>query len=234
MIANIFLRIQFYSCEKLLPRQFLAGAGIKIVIIDGLDADDGGDAENIVSARTAGNVSSGAIESKKDLAVGIRARYVPDQFAGDVAGVEVREDENIGFSGDGTFWQFAGRNFGNERGVHLELAVKIGMDLFFASLLFCQGGGGFNFADGRVCGAAFGGEREQRDAGADPNELARELSGGDCDVGELIDGGVGNDAAIPHEENAVFAEAAVLYFHDLTTGGSSCLGSNFYDLEERT
>ena len=67
----------------------MARARIEVVIIDGLDANDRSDAENVVSIGAAGNVGGGTIKAEQDLAVGIGASNVADEFAGDIAGVEI-------------------------------------------------------------------------------------------------------------------------------------------------
>src|SRR5581483_12157261 len=64
-------------------------------------------------------------------------------------------------------------------------------------------------------------------------DLAREPGGGNRNVRKLIHGGFRNDAAISHEQQAAFAEAGVLDFHDHATGGGGGGGSHFDDLKER-
>src|SRR5581483_7521630 len=96
-----------------------------------------------------------------------------------------------------------------------------------------QGRGGLDLADGRVHRAAFGREREQGDAWPGADDLAREPGGGNRNVRKLIHGGFRNDAAISHEQQAAFAEAGVLDFHDHATGGGGGGGSHFGDLKER-
>ena len=47
----------------------------------------------------------------------------------------------------------------------------------------------------------------------------------------VLDRGVGNNAAITHQQNAILAKAAVLHFHDLTTGGGGRVRGYLDDLE---
>src|SRR6185437_5793811 len=99
--------------------QLLARARIQLPVLNGLDADDGGDAEDVVRIGTARNIRRGAIEAEEDLAVGVGAGDVLDQFAGDVAGVEVREDQHVGVTGNLARRNLAFRDFRNQRRVHL-------------------------------------------------------------------------------------------------------------------
>jgi len=73
------------SFKFLFSRQTLAGAGIELLVVNGLYAEDGGDAENVARVGTAGNIGGGTIQTKDDLAVGGRPRELTRQFAGDVA-----------------------------------------------------------------------------------------------------------------------------------------------------
>ena len=53
--------------------QYSAGVGarIKFLVIDGLHADDGGDAENVVRVGAARNIGGGPVQAQQNLAVGI-------------------------------------------------------------------------------------------------------------------------------------------------------------------
>ena len=55
------------------------------MIIGGLHANDRGDAENVMRARTARNVRCRTVQAEQNLAVGIRAADDADELAGDVA-----------------------------------------------------------------------------------------------------------------------------------------------------
>ena len=109
----------------LLAGQFRIRARIKFLIIGGLHADDGGDAENIVRGRATRNVGGGAVQAEQNLAVGIGVADEPDEFAGDVAGIEVGKNQHVRASGDLAVVQFAIGNFRHERGVHLQFAVEV-------------------------------------------------------------------------------------------------------------
>src|SRR5689334_11762002 len=99
--------------------QLLARARVKLPVLNRLDADDGGDAEDVVRIGTARNIRRGAVEAEEDLAVGVGPGDVLDQFAGDVAGVEVREDQHVGVTGHFARRKLAFRDFRNQRSVHL-------------------------------------------------------------------------------------------------------------------
>src|SRR5436190_15343031 len=71
------------------PGKLLAGARIEPAVLDGLNADDGSDAEDVVRVGTAGNVRRGAVETEENLPVSVCSRHVLNQFAGDVARIEV-------------------------------------------------------------------------------------------------------------------------------------------------
>jgi hypothetical protein len=146
-----------------------------------------------------------------------------DEFAADVAGVEVGKDQDIGTAGDAAFEQFARGNFGINAASTWSSPSKSASIILSDAFFNGQGGGGLDAADGWVSGAAFGRVREEGDAGTSAEELAGELGGGDGDIGELLDIGFRDDAAIGHEHDAVLAETAVFDFHDhATRGGLAC------------
>ncbi len=208
------------------------GWGEEGFVVEGLGADDGGDAEDIVGAGAPGHVGGGAVEAEEDLAVGIGAGDVLDELAADVGGVEVGENKDIGAAGDFAFGEFAAGDFGDDRGVELEFAVEVGLEVVAGGDLLGEGGGGLDFADGGVGSAALGGEGEHGDARRGAEEVAGEAGGFDGDVGELLDGGVGDDAAVGQDEDAVFADPSVFDLQDHATGGGGGLGGDFDDLEE--
>src|SRR5437762_5639748 len=82
-----------------LTGQLLPGARIQLAVLDGLDADDGGDAENVVRIGATRNIGGRSVEAQKYLAVGIGARDVLHEFAGDVARIEVGENQHVGTTG---------------------------------------------------------------------------------------------------------------------------------------
>jgi hypothetical protein len=65
-------------------------------------------------------------------------------------------------------------------------------------------------------------------------ELACQAGGRNRDVGELIDGRLGNDTAIGQEQHTIVAEAAVVDFHDHAAGGGRGGRGHLDDLEEGT
>ena len=83
-----------------------------------------------------------------------------------------------------------------------------------------------------MSGAAFGGEGEEGDAGAYAQEQAGQLGGGDGNVGKLLDGGFGDDAAIGHEKNPIVPKTGVFDLHDHATGNGGGFRGDFDDLKE--
>src|SRR5262249_18125645 len=90
--------------------QFCPGTRVKHVIIHGLHANDGCDAQHVVSVGAARDISRRPVQAQQDLAVGIGAGDVADQAAGNVAGVEVGEDQYIGGARDFALSLFAHRD----------------------------------------------------------------------------------------------------------------------------
>src|SRR5581483_11804706 len=228
--------LSIHSRERrgyLFARQMIAGARIEQAVFDCLQPDDRRHAEDVVRGRTAGNVRGRAVEAEQNLPVGIGAGDVLDQFAGDVAGVQVGENEHRRAAGDLAIGQFARGDLGDERGVHLEFAVEISFHAAFLGAFDGHGGGGLHAADGRMRGAPLGGEREQRNARPRAENLPGQLRRRNGDIRELVDGRFGNDAAIRHEEQSALAEARVLDLHDHATRGRGGGGRDLDDLEER-
>src|SRR5438477_9103842 len=64
--------------------QLLARARVEFAVFDGLNANDGGDAEDVMGVGTARHIRRRAVEAEKNLAVRIGAGNVLNQFAGDV------------------------------------------------------------------------------------------------------------------------------------------------------
>lgn len=80
-----------------------SGVRIQQAILDGLQADDGGDAKDVVRVRPARNLRRRHVQAEENLAVGIGTGDVLDKLAGDVAGVQVGEDKDVRATGDGVF-----------------------------------------------------------------------------------------------------------------------------------
>ena len=59
------------------------------------------------------------------------------------------------------------------------------------------------------------------------------LSGGNGDVGKLLDGRVFDDVAVRHEQHAILAEARVLHLHHQATGNAAGVRGGLDGLEER-
>ena len=132
------------------------------MVVNGLDADNGGDAKDIVGIGSTRNVGCRTVQTKEHVTVGVGASNQPSEFAGDVGGIKVREDQDVCVAAQFAVGQFAGGNLGNHRGVHLELAVEVRLDLSLQGLMFGQRGGSLDFAHRGVAAAPLGGEREER------------------------------------------------------------------------
>jgi hypothetical protein len=83
-----------------LSRKLLSGARVKGMVFHSLDAEDGGDAEDFMGVGAAGNIGGGAVQAKQDLAVSIGPGDVPHEFAGDVARIEIGENQDVGVADD--------------------------------------------------------------------------------------------------------------------------------------
>src|ERR1019366_4414177 len=115
--------------RRLFSGQLFPRTRIEFGVVDGLDANNGGDAEDVVGVGAAREVGGGAVQAKQDVAVGVGVGEMTHHFAGDVAGVEVGEDEDVGVAAQLAVGQFAGGNLGDERGVGLEFAVEVRFEL---------------------------------------------------------------------------------------------------------
>ena len=147
--------------------------------------------------------------------------------------VEVREDQDVGVAAQLAVRQFAGGDFGDQSGVHLQFAVEVRVELSFQGFLFGEGGGGLDLAHRGMRGAAFGGEGEQGDPGADAEQMPGKLRGGNGDVGELLDRRLFDDVAVRHEQHAILAQARVFDLHHQATGDAAGVRGGFDGLEER-
>ena len=109
------------------------------------------------------------------------------QLAGDVAGVEVGEDQDVGVAAKLAVRQLARGNLRDQRGVRLQFAVEIRVELCFQRLLSASAVAAWTLPDRGMRGAAFGGEGEQGDPGPDAEQMPGKLRGGDGDVRKLLD-----------------------------------------------
>ena len=66
----------------------------------------------------------------------IRARDMPDEFAGDIAGIEVGENQHVGSAGYFIVRQLARGDLGDQGGIDLQFAIEVGFDVFLAGLVF--------------------------------------------------------------------------------------------------
>jgi hypothetical protein len=214
----------------------VAGAlfGVELAVVDGLESDDGGDANDFFDGCATGKVGGGFVEAEEELAVGVGFGEAVDEFEGDVAGVEVGEDEDVGAAGDGAAGGFEGADFGDDGGVGLEFAVDLGFEVVFDEVLFGEGGGGGDAFGVLGLGAATGGVAEHGDAGDAAGELTAELGGFDGDAGELFDVGVGDDAAVGEDEEAFVAVVAIGDLEDHAAGDAFDSGQGLDELEEGT
>jgi hypothetical protein len=73
------------GCGSEFAWQVFTGTGVELLVFDGLEADDGGDAEDVVGIGTTGDIGGGAVQAEEDLAVGVGAGDVLDELGGDVA-----------------------------------------------------------------------------------------------------------------------------------------------------
>ena len=97
---------------------------------------------------------------EQDLSIGVCLGDVPDQFARDVARVEVGENQHVRVAGHLGIVRLARGDLGHERRIHLQFPIEVRFQEFLLRLAFGQRGGGLDFADGGMRGAAFGGKRK--------------------------------------------------------------------------
>ncbi len=122
---------------------------------------DGRGRDDVLDARAAREIAHRSRESLQDRADGGRAAEVLGQLVGDVAGVEVREDEHVRAPGDGAqFFQLLRGDGGAERRVGLQLAV----DRERWRALARDRERTHHLVDVRVRSTPLGRERQQRDA----------------------------------------------------------------------
>ncbi len=209
-------------------------ARIKFFVIDGLHADNGGDAENVVRAwsraRRPRRAGPGRAESGRRRWRGRRCwtsllAMLP----------ELRSGKISTFARPATLLSGSLRAAisGTSAASTCNSPSKSASRNICSALRRASGGGRLHLADGRMGRAALGGKGQQRHARPHAEHVARKLRGGNGDVGQLIHGRFGNDAAIGHEQHAVLAEARVLDFHHHATRRRGDAGRDLDDLEQR-
>ena len=52
--------------------------------------------EDVVRVRAARHIRGGPVQAEQDLAVGVGARHVLHEFAGDVAGIQIGKNQDVG------------------------------------------------------------------------------------------------------------------------------------------
>lgn len=192
-----------------------------------MEGGDGGDGDDIVHGAAAAKVIDGLGAALKERAVSLSFGEALGELVTNIAGVEIREDEDVGFAGDRAAGSFFGADGRNDGGIGLEFAVDHEMGCAFFDKLRS----GNDFVNDGIFAAAFGGEGEHGDNGLDADEGAAGFSGDDGDVGELFGGGIGDDAAIGVDEHAVVAVGAIGDDHEETTGEGFDAGFGFKDVE---
>lgn len=88
-----------------------------------LDDGEGDGVDDVLDGGASAEVVDGAVKSLEHGADGIDAGGALDGFVGGVAGIEVREDEDIGAACDGAVGGFVSGDFGVGGGIVLEGAV---------------------------------------------------------------------------------------------------------------
>ena len=71
---------------------------IKLSVFDGLQGNDGGHAEDFFRRSSPWKISRRSGEAHENLPVGVGIRKKPSELDGDIAAIQIREDENIGFA----------------------------------------------------------------------------------------------------------------------------------------
>ena len=99
--------------------------GIKLVVLDGLNGDGGGGAEDCFFVDGAGDLGGGARETEDELAVASCAGDMLQEFQGNVCGIEVGENQHIGTAAGFGSGDFDFRRGGIESDIGLELAFDV-------------------------------------------------------------------------------------------------------------
>lgn len=88
-----------------------------------LDGGDGHDTHDVVGRAAARKVVNRLGDALQDGAVGVGAGEALDQLVADVAGLEVREHEHVGLTGDGGAGSLELGDGGDDGGVELQVAI---------------------------------------------------------------------------------------------------------------
>ena len=140
--------VSVFILVRALSRSFLHVVGIEFRVGDRLHADDGGDAENVVRVGAAGDIGGGPVQAEQDLAVGVGPGDMLDQFAGDVAGVQIGEDEDVGPARPRGSPAVSGAAISrHQRGIDLEFTRRSRRPFLLPRPLFGEGGGGLHLAN---------------------------------------------------------------------------------------
>src|SRR5206468_3665992 len=118
-----------------LARQAASCIGVKLLVGDGLDADDCGYAEDVVGVGAAGDIRRRSIQPEEDLTVGVGAGNVLQQFAGDIPGIEFWKNEDGGVARHFALGRFSMGDVRYQGGIDLQLTVKVRIQTFFVRLL---------------------------------------------------------------------------------------------------
>lgn len=189
--------------------------------IDGLAGGEDGGAEDIIDVSAAANFGAGFLQADDQLAVSACSGDYLEHFGGDIAGVEIGKDEDIGAAGDEAIAEtFLLGDLRIEGGVELEFPLKIGIEI---------NGGGFGLGDGEGLSdfentgmggfAGVGGEAEEGDPRGSVGQVGHADGGGDGDISQLGGIGIGDNAAIGEEEESLLADCGIFLIEDHHGGG---------------
>ena len=179
--------------------------GVELVELDGLDGDGGGGAEDGFEAGGAGDLGGGTGEAEDDLAVGLGAGEVLEQLEGNVGGIQVGEDQDIGGQAGLGAGELDFSGGGVDGHIGLQLAFDVDFEELSAGLLAGQGGRRGHALGIRGVGGAFGGVAEHGHARGTAEEVAGEFAGFQGDGGEILHRGIGDEPAVGKEQQAVIA-----------------------------
>jgi uncharacterized protein len=156
-----------------------------------------GDVINRGSAREIGHRFGKALENGTN---GASQAQLLDELIGDVAGIQIGKDQNVGAARHVAFAaQLAGGNIRIERRVGLEFAIN--EELGRADL--CQARSFSSLPGIRMMGAAVGREGEERDARRLGQERPGRVSRCDGDIGKLGGGRLRIDRAVGEDQAAI-------------------------------
>ena len=195
-----------------------------------LDSGDCDDAHDILCGAAAGQIVHRLCDALEDRAIGLGASEALDKLVADVAGLEIREDEDIGMScnlGARCLELSHGRDEGS---VELQVAVEGKLGVLLLGKLRCL----LDLRrDVALCGALRG-EGEHSDLRVGAHVLLPGLGRGKSDLGELFCGRCDVEAAVSEEQRAFVAVLGLVRAHD--EEGRDKLGarSGLQDLECRT